>query len=118
MAENHDISNLIGKYDHRTITAEELDYLYNTLNLKHVELAQVLQCGRATAAETCKRLRVSKAGWGKNKVSLSREELEDLFITQNKTGREIATILGFENPGPVYRALKKYGIKKPLKRKF
>lgn len=84
--------SLLEKYN---ISKEELYDLYITQNLTRRDIAQKLNTTKEIISVLLKKLDIKKQEKAKELINISREELYDLYITQNKTAKEIAEMYNY-----------------------
>ena len=103
---------------------DELHYQYVTLDKTQQECAEYFNCAKTTISRFLKNYNIKKGHTAKsspevikkcvpyNKIEISKEQLYDVFIVQNKTIQETADYFSCSK-SPIRRLLKEYNIEKP-----
>ena len=112
------------KKNSKEITKEELEELYITQNLSAIEVKKILNISQSRFNNLCKKFNIRKSKESilhlkRNTWSLhthkrdliTKEELENLYIVQNKSIDEVKALLNISNKGVLY-LLDKYNLHK------
>ena len=112
------------KKNPKEITKEELEELYIIQNLSATEVKKILNISQSRFNNLCKKFNIRKSKesilhlkrktWSQHthkRDLITKEELEELYIIQNKSIDEVKVILNISNNGVLY-LLDKYNLHK------